>query len=65
MAYEIERRKRQEAIAKKRSKRTKKTKSPKSSKTLIQQLSDGQSVADAIVLSEVLSKPIALRKRNR
>lgn len=48
---------------KKEMKRIKDTK--KSSETFIDQLSDGNKLAQAIVLSEVLSKPIALRKRNR
>lgn len=30
-----------------------------------EQLSDGKKLADAIVLSEILSKPVALRNRNR
>lgn len=33
--------------------------------SLIKQLSDRQSITDAMILSEVLSKPIALRDRNR
>lgn len=32
---------------------------------LIEQLSDGNKLADAIILSEILSKPVALKKRYR
>lgn len=35
------------------------------SKNFVDQLADGNNLAQAIILSEVLSKPIALRNRNR
>lgn len=37
----------------------------KNGSSLIEQLSDGDKLADAIILSEILSKPVALRKRYR
>lgn len=41
----------------------KKKGSSKNTGTLLNQLSDGDNLADAMILSEILSKPVALRKR--
>lgn len=53
-----------ERAAKSRKKARSKKKAKKSNH-LIKQLSDGHKLADAIILSEVLSKPVALKKRYR
>lgn len=55
---EIKASSRQEQMQKKATKRKK-----SSHNNLIKQLSDGDKLADAIILSEILSKPVALRKK--
>ena len=54
-----------EKMRKARSKKQVVSQRPKIKKknSLVKQLSDSDSLADAIILSEVLSKPIALRKK--
>lgn len=54
-----------EEISEKTSKRVTQKRKTKKKNSLINQLSDADELTNAIILNEVLSKPIALRKRNR